>query len=212
MSATQLSNHVHSPRPTRAEPTPRSGDVADFTSEAWPHREVLYAAALRYTRNPSDADDLVQETFMRALGAWRGYTPGTSCRAWLLRILRNSFINHVRKRRRQQRFAYESGDDAVRALYGETPPREGDPEARIVESELGDEVVGALASLRSEYRDVVERADLRGQGYRAIAEGLGLPIGTVMSRLYRARRQLEAELSAYAAEDYGIACRGRRAA
>lgn len=187
-------------------------ELGDFAAEALPHREALYAAALRYTRSPSDAEDLVQETYARALGAWRRYTPGSSCRAWLMRILKNSFINHVRRRRRYQRFAHESGDDAVRALYGDSEEQVADPERRLCAGELGDEVQGALTSLRAEYRDVVERADLRGQGYRDIAAGLGVPIGTVMSRLYRARRQLEAELSDYAAEDYGIATKSRRAA
>jgi RNA polymerase sigma-70 factor, ECF subfamily len=204
MSAIQLSKMS-----SQAAGGRRALAEADFCAEALPHREVLFAAALRYTRNASDAEDLVQETFTRALGAWRGYTPGSSCRAWLLRILKNSFINHVRRRKRQQRFTYESGDDAVRALHGDAPQEVPDPEAQLAWRELGDEVRDALAALRAEYRDVVERADLRGQGYRDIAEGLGVPIGTVMSRLHRARRQLEAELSAYAAEGYGIS---RRAA
>ena len=203
MSATQHLTERPSPRADRC--------AAEFAAEALPHRDVLYAAALRYTRNPSDAEDLVQETLARALGAWRRYTPGSSCKAWLLRILKNSFINHVRRRRRHQRFAYESGEDAVRALYGDCQPAP-DVGARVGRSELGDEVVQALASLRPEYRDVIERADLGGQGYRAIADHLGVPIGTVMSRLFRARRQLEAKLSDYAAADYGITAARRRAA
>jgi RNA polymerase sigma-70 factor, ECF subfamily len=209
MSAIQPLHAPRSPSSTCADGHRGEATEAEFCAEALPHRDVLYAAALRYTRNASDAEDLVQETFTRALAAWRGYTPGSSCRAWLLCILKNSFINHVRRRQRHQRFTYESGDDAVRALYGEPSLAGADPETRLAWRELGDEVRDALASLRAEYRDVVERADLRGQGYRAIAEGLGVPIGTVMSRLHRARRKLEVELSTYAAKDYGI---GRKAA
>ncbi len=189
-----------------------AAEAADFFTEAMPHRDALYAAAMRYTRSPSDAEDLVQETFMRALSAWRRYRPGSSCKAWLLRILKNSFINHVRRRRRERRFAYESGDDPIVALYGARHDEGEDPGERIAHGELGDEVKSALASLRPAYRDVVERADLGGQGYRDIAAALGIPVGTVMSRLYRARRHLEAELSTYAAEGYGLSAARRRAA
>ena len=203
MSAIQQMNQALRPMPTERD---------DFAAQALPHRQALYAAALRYTRSPSDAEDLVQETYARALGAWRRYATGSNCRAWLLCILKNSFINHVRRRRRFQRFAYESGDDAVRALHGDGDDQTIDPEHRLSAGELSDEVKAALASLRPDYREVIERADLRGQGYRAIADGLGVPIGTVMSRLFRARRQLEAELSDYAAEGYGITPKARRAA
>lgn len=174
-----------------------------------PHRNALYASALRLTRRPSDAEDLVQETMLRAFAAWHRFEPGSNCRAWLFRILTNSFINNYRRRRRHNRFATERPDDAATALYGESHHRAANPEEEILEGTLGDEVTAALAGLGDDYRQVVELADLRGIRYRDIAARLGVPIGTVMSRLFRARRQLEAQLRAFAASDYGIA---RRAA
>jgi RNA polymerase sigma-70 factor (ECF subfamily) len=176
----------------------------EFGAVALRHRNELYAAALRLTRDPVDADDLVQETLMRALGAWERFEPGSNCRAWLLRILTNSFINTCRRRRRFRKFAHESGDDAVNALYGEAPSRHVDPERNLVKNAVGDEVSRALGALGDDYRAVVELADLRGVRYRDIADRLGVPIGTVMSRLHRARRQLEASLEDFAAADYGI--------
>jgi RNA polymerase sigma-70 factor (ECF subfamily) len=123
----------------------------------------------------------------------------------LLRILTNTFINGYRKRRRHQRFATECPGDARHALFGTHEDNTGDLEDAIVENELGDEVSGALERLTPDYREVVERADLKGEKYKDIAEATGVPIGTVMSRLFRARRQLEEELRDYAEDDWGIA-------
>ncbi len=191
------------PPPRRS---PRLG--SSFDAEVMPHRQTLYATALRLTKQPSDAEDLVQDTLLRAYTAWARFEPGSNCRAWLLRIMTNSFINSYRRRRRHQRFANECPDDAVYALYGDSQREAQDPEHKLLADQLGDEVTAALASLGEDYRRVVELADLRGIRYREIAAKLGLPIGTVMSRLFRARRQLEQQLSEYAATDYGI----RRAA
>ncbi|HWM88136.1 MAG TPA: sigma-70 family RNA polymerase sigma factor [Kofleriaceae bacterium] len=169
-----------------------------------PHKEELLAAALRYTRNRADAEDLVQDTMTRALGAWSRFEPGSNCRAWLFRILTNGFISGYRRRRRHNRFAHETGDDAVAAFYGEDFDRVGNPEEQLMAGGLGDEVESALAELGEDYLKVVLLADLRGARYRDIATELGVPIGTVMSRLFRARRQLEERLREYAATDYGI--------
>jgi RNA polymerase sigma-70 factor (ECF subfamily) len=177
-----------------------------FESEALVHRDELFATALRLTRNPSDAEDLVQDAYMRALSSWSSYQQGSNCRAWLMRILTNSFINNYRKRRRHLRFAHESGNDAVVALYGSDVDKSQRPYQDIFEGELSDEVKAALAELGEDYRAVVEMADLEGTKYRDIAKKLGVPMGTVMSRLYRARRQLESALQDFAASDYGI-CR-----
>ena len=182
--------------------------VADFAATVLPHREELLAGALRYTRNRADAEDLVQDTLARALGAWSRFEPGSNCRAWLFRILTNGFISGYRRRRRHNRFAHESGDDAVTAFYGEGFDRAGNPEDHLLTDGLGDEVESALAELGEDYLKVVLLADLRGARYRDIASELGVPIGTVMSRLFRARRQLEERLRDYAAAGYGI----RRAA
>lgn len=181
---------------------------AAFAKEVLPHRDVLYAAALRLTRQPNDAEDLVQETLLRAYSAWERYEQGSNCRAWLQRILTNSFINKYRRKRRHTRFATENPEDAVASLYGPGHRRTANPHDQLFNESLSDEVAAALDSLGDEYRKVVELADLRGIRYRDIAEQLDLPIGTVMSRLFRARRQLEGQLKEFAAADYGI----RRAA
>ena len=164
--------------------------------------------AMRICRDPDTAKDLVQETLLRAMVAWDSFEPGSNVRAWLFRILTNAFINGYRKRRRHQRFATERPGDALTALYGRDRDCTDDLEDAITSEQLSDEVSGALAKLGPDYREVVERADLRGEKYKDIADAKGLPIGTVMSRLFRARRQLETELAGYAARDYGI----RRAA
>jgi len=181
---------------------------AEFEAACLPHQSELYAVAMRIARDPDTAKDLVQETLMRAMCAWDSFQPGSNLRAWLFRILTNAFINGYRKRRRHQRFAVERPGDALAALYGRDQDRTDDLEDELVEGELCDEVKTALDRLGPEYRDVVERADLRGEKYKDIADALDVPIGTVMSRLFRARRVLETELAGFAARDYGI----RRAA
>ena len=146
----------------------------------------------------------MQETLLRAMCAWASFQPGSNLRAWLFRILTNSFINGYRKRRRHQRFASERPGDALIALYGRDQDRTDDLQTELFGDELCDEVKTALGRLGPEYRDVVERADLNGEHYKDIADALDIPIGTVMSRLFRARRVLEAELAGFAARDYGI--------
>lgn len=186
---------------------PARAAAGDFAATVMPYQGELLAAALRYTRNRADAEDLVQDTMARALAAWSRFEPGSNCRAWLHRILTNGFISGYRRRRRHNRFAHETGDDALVALYGDEPERAKSPEAELTDG-LGDETLGALAELGEDYLKVVILADLGGARYRDIADQLGVPIGTVMSRLFRARRQLEERLRDYAAADYGI----RRAA
>ncbi len=176
----------------------------EFAEACLPHQNELYGVGLRMTRSNADALDLVQETLMRAMLAWERFEPGSNVRAWLLRILTNAFINGYRKRRRHQKFATECPGDARAAFFGTTEDTTGDLEEAIVADELGDEVSGALERLSPDYRDVVERADLRGEKYKDIADALHVPIGTVMSRLFRARRVLEGELASFANKDYGI--------
>jgi RNA polymerase sigma-70 factor (ECF subfamily) len=187
---------------------PSRADREAFSAACLPYQTDVYGAALRLTRSHDDALDLVQETLMRAMMAWRSFEQGSNVRAWLLRIVTNAFINGYRKRRRHQRFATECPGDALRALYGEDQGSSEHASEQAVAEMLGDEVRTALAQLGPDYREVVERADLRGEKYRDIADALHVPIGTVMSRLFRARRQLEEQLRDYAAVDYGI----RRAA
>lgn len=175
-----------------------------FELACMPHQQELFGVAMRICRDPDTAKDLVQETLLRAMVAWDTFQPGSNLRAWLFRILTNAFINGYRKRRRHQRFATERPGDALNALYGRDQDRTDDLAEEIVEGELCDEVKTALDRLGPEYRDVVERADLRGEKYKDIADALHVPIGTVMSRLFRARRVLETELAGFAAKDYGI--------
>jgi RNA polymerase sigma-70 factor (ECF subfamily) len=180
------------------------GPHAEFATACLPHQPELYGVAMRICRDPDNAKDLVQETLMRAMVAWASFEPGSNLRAWLFRILTNSFINGYRKRRRHQRFASERPGDALIALYGRDQDHTDDLDETLCADQLSDEVQGALGKLGADYRDVVERADLKGQKYKDIADELEVPIGTVMSRLFRARRQLETQLEDYAADDYGI--------
>ena len=175
-----------------------------FTAACLPHQAELYGVAMRICRDPDTAKDLVQETLLRAMVAWDSFQPGSNLRAWLFRILTNAFINGYRKRRRHQRFASERPGDALSALYGRDQDHTDDLEEEIFGEDLCDEVKDALGRLGPEYRDVVERADLKGEKYKDIADALHVPIGTVMSRLFRARRVLEVELAGFAARDYGI--------
>ena len=177
---------------------------AAFEAQCLPHQRELYGVALRMTRVPADAHDLVQETMLRAFAAWSGFEAGSNCRAWLFRILTNSYINLYRKRHRHHRIARARPDDTLTAAHPEDGVHARSPEDTLLAGSFGDEVTAALATLGDDYRAVVEMADLQGICYREIAAALGVPIGTVMSRLFRARRQLEGELSAFAAADYGI--------
>jgi RNA polymerase sigma-70 factor, ECF subfamily len=176
-----------------------------FETAALPHLRDLYAIAVRTTRNPAAAEDLVQETFLRAYVAWPSFTPGSNCRAWLIRILMNSYINHYRRSRSHKAFTSRSEPEQHEALYG-GPERVAtrDPEDLMASAGFGDEVTRALASLDEDYRVVVVLADIEGLKYKEIAAMLRCPLGTVMSRLFRARRQLEGVLARYAASDYGI--------
>ena len=193
------------PRAVRAEgSTKHAAPHAAFALACVPHQAELYGVAMRICRDPDTAKDLVQETLLRAMCAWDSFEPGSNLRAWLFRILTNAFINGYRKRRRHQRFSTERPGDALIALYGRDQDRTDDLEDTLTENQLSDEVQDALGQLGADYRDVVERADLKGEKYKDIADALHVPIGTVMSRLFRARRVLETELAGFAAKDYGI--------
>jgi RNA polymerase sigma-70 factor, ECF subfamily len=174
-----------------------------FEVACMPHQAEMFGVAMRICRDPDTAKDLVQETLLRAMVAWESFQPGSNLRAWLFRILTNAFINGYRKRRRHQRFATERPGDALNALYGRDQDHTDDLEDALFGDELCDEVKQALGRLGPEYRDV-QRADLRGEKYKDIADALHVPIGTVMSRLFRARRVLEGELASFANKDYGI--------
>jgi RNA polymerase sigma-70 factor, ECF subfamily len=160
----------------------------------------LYPAALRMTRNPSDAEDLVQESMARAYAGLRHFTPGTNARAWLFRILTNTFVNSYRKRQREPVHVLSPEFEALTAATpglpgpGNAPSAEAEVLGRLAYSEVRE----AIADLPSCFQATVYLADVEGYPYHDIAEMLGVPIGTVMSRLHRARRKLRKELAAYA--------------
>jgi RNA polymerase sigma-70 factor (ECF subfamily) len=172
---------------------------ARFEQDVLPHLARLYPAALRMTRNASDAEDLVQETSAKAYAAFHQFKPGTNLRAWLNRILANTFINGYRKRRREP--IQELGTDFERDWQTEGGLRA--LRARSAEAEamdrLGDtEIVQALLDLPETFRMTVYLADVEGYPYKEIAEIMGTPVGTVMSRLHRARGRLRDQLAARA--------------
>lgn len=153
---------------------------------------VLHEAARRLTGSTDEAADLVQDAVMRAWTFWDRFEPGSNARAWLHRILMNTFINAYRKQRRER--------DLFRAA-GEESRRDAHSAADLFDAErdgLSDEVGAALAALPAEFRAVVELVDLGDLSYREVATQLGCPIGTVMSRLHRARKQLQESLAEYA--------------
>ncbi len=165
--------------------------------------DQLYGAALRMTRNAADAEDLVQETYTKAYANFHQYTPDTNLKAWLYRILTNTYINMYRKAQRQPRTSGDGEDiedwQLARAeSHQSTGLRSAEMEAldRIPDSE----VVDALNSLAPDFREAVYLADVEGFSYREIASIMGTPIGTVMSRLNRARKQLRGLLADHAAE------------
>lgn len=175
---------------------------ARFEADALQYVNQLYAAAMRMTRNPSDAEDLVQEAYLKAYAAFHQYKPGTNLKAWLYRILTNTFINNYRKKQRQP---LESSDDDIQDWQLHRAASHTSDQGRSAELEALDQmpdsdVKEALASLQDDFRMVVYYADVEGLPYKEIAEIMDTPIGTVMSRLHRGRRQLREKLADYAAE------------
>ena len=182
---------------TQVEQMPDRGPR--FEQDVVPFMGQLYPAALRMTRNPCDAEDLVQETFAKAYAAFHQFKPGTNLRAWLHRILANTFINGYRKKRREP--VTDLGADFQEDWQVGTDPLM--PPARSAEVEalerLADsDVLQALRELPEEFRVAIYLADIEGYPYREIAEMMGTPIGTVMSRLHRGRAKLRARLAGHA--------------
>lgn len=168
------------------------------------HIDALYRTALRMTRNPSDAEDLVQEAYLRAFRSLHQFTEGTNLRAWLFRILTNTYINEYR--RRQRRPSNASLDDLEEFyLYdhlidSRVQPPDERPEDVVLESLTVENVIQSIEALPEEFRQVVLLADVEGFSYREIAEIVDIPVGTVMSRLFRARRRLQRQLYDVAVE------------
>jgi RNA polymerase sigma-70 factor, ECF subfamily len=166
-----------------------------FEREVLPLLPNLYSAALRMTRNPADAEDLVQETVLRAYRGFSGFEEGTNLRAWVYRILTNTFINSYRKKQREPVTVREDDLDEWYLFdkLGESGV-EPSAEAEVIRSMPDEDVQRALEALPEGFRLAVILADVEGFSYKEIAEILGIPIGTVMSRLHRGRRALEKAL------------------
>jgi RNA polymerase sigma-70 factor (ECF subfamily) len=166
-----------------------------FEREVLPLLPSLYSAALRMTRNPTDAEDLVQETYLRAYRGFSGFEEGTNLRAWMYRILTNTFINSYRKKQREPVTVQEDDLDEW-YLYDKLGESGVEPsaEAEVIRSMPDEDVQKALEALPEGFRLAVLLADVEGFSYKEIAEILGIPIGTVMSRLHRGRRALEKAL------------------
>ncbi|MBI3005124.1 MAG: sigma-70 family RNA polymerase sigma factor [Ignavibacteriales bacterium] len=171
---------------------------SEFEAEALPHMDVLYNFALRTTGNEDDARDLLQETYLKAYRFWDKYEKGTNIRAWLFRIMKNSYINRYRKETREPDTVdyadVENFYDSIRAESTDT----NDLQEKLFGGLLGDEVTSALKSLPEDFRTVVILCDIEGLTYEEIAEFIDRPIGTVRSRLHRGRKLLQGRLFEYA--------------
>ncbi|HUH53312.1 MAG TPA: sigma-70 family RNA polymerase sigma factor [Microbacteriaceae bacterium] len=173
-----------------------------FASEALPYLDQLYGAAMKMTRNPQDAQDLVQETFLKAYASFSSFTEGTNLKAWLYRIMTNSYINIYRKKKREPYLA--TADDLedwqLAGANSTTAMSSKSAEAEALDRTPSSIVTEALNDLPEDRRMVVYLADVEGFSYQEIAQIMDTPPGTVMSRLHRGRRQLREMLSGYAAE------------
>ena len=188
--------------------TASSDPRRDFEEQAIPYMDQLYAAAMRMTRNPADAADLVQETFVKAFGAWSTFSQGTNLKAWLYRILTNTYINIYRKRQREpfQGTIDELEDWQLGGAESTTATHGRSAEAEAIDRMPASVVKDALQEVPEDFRLAVYLAVVEGFSYQEIADIMKTPIGTVMSRLHRGRRLLRELLADYAAE------RGIRAA
>lgn len=185
---------------TESSPGPGDG----FDEEALPHLDAVYRFALRLSGAPDQAEDLVQETYLRAYRSWDQYTRGTAAKSWLFTICRNVFL-----RRRERRLRH---DEIVEGNVGRPGAKESpvnpvwlsvtdtDPEGAFFDAIVDDKIIDAIASLPEEYRTAVVLSDMEGLSYAEIAELMDVPVGTVKSRLFRGRRRLQKALYHYAVE------------
>jgi len=177
---------------------------SSFQEEALPHLDAVYRFALRLTGSPDEAQDLAQETFLRAFRAWGQYTPGTNCKSWLFTICRNTYLRGRERNQRHdaivasQTVPESAAVDPVNPLWASVAER--DPEGAFFDAFVDREVLETIDRLPEDYRTVVVLSDVEGLSYQEIADMLDVPVGTVKSRLFRARRRLQADLYDYALE------------
>lgn len=187
-----MGSSVSEPQET-VQRTPAEEELAKrFEAEALPLLDQLYGGALRMTRNPADAEDLVQETYMKAFQAFHSFTPGTNLKAWLYRIMTNAYINTYRKKQRRpvQTSAEEITDHQIYSTSSHDPTGLQSAEVEALKRLPNAEIADAMNQLPEDYRMVVYYADVEGLPYKEIASIMDTPIGTVMSRLHRGRKQL----------------------
>jgi RNA polymerase sigma-70 factor, ECF subfamily len=186
------------PTPPPTPPSPPSAadeKRTSFEAEAMVHLDALYRVALRLTGNASDADDLVQETMLKAYRAWEQYERGTNAKGWLLTILRHAFINEYRRRTRHP----ETVDvDTIEPFAVFPEVQDDDPQGAFFDRIVDDEVLRAIDALPEAFRETLVLSDVEGMSYQEIAKILEVPVGTVKSRLFRARHLLQAKLFDYA--------------
>lgn len=179
-------------------------DPNNFTEDAMPFMSQLFATAMRMTRNRADAEDLVQETYLRAYRAYERFEEGTNLRAWLFRILTNNYINTYRKKQRRPQES-DLGDIEDLYLYRRLGGEQMSQRAQSAEDALFEEItdqviLDALELLPEQYRTAVLLADVEGFAYKEISDILDVPIGTVMSRLHRGRKRLQEQLYEFGRE------------
>ena len=169
----------------------------DFGSAQLPYRDQLFKTALRMTRSIEETEDLLQETYLKAYRHYHQFTEGTNLKAWLFRILKNTFINNYRRNRnRPQMLDFDELRDSGDG-FDEGVPMAQDPEIESLGQELDHGIREALMGLPHHYRMVVLMVDLQGLSYQEVADALAVPIGTIMSRLYRGRKKIERALLSY---------------
>ncbi len=181
----------------------QSKERSEFEALTLEHMDTLYGAALRLTRSPKDAEDLVQDTYLKAFRFFDSFEKGTNIKAWLFKIQTNTFINKYRRKVKEREVAEAPAEDIVldRFVSAEQVRALQDPEGDFFGQLLSDEVVEALEQVPVDFRMVVILADIQGFSYKEIAEIVGCPVGTVMSRLFRGRRILQKHLFDYAVRE-----------
>ena len=171
----------------------------DFSTGEMPYYDQLYKTALRMTRSVPETEDLLQETYLKAFRYYSGFEEGTNLKAWLFRIMKNSFINNYRKRKGQPQHVEldEFRDGGEEFFEADSGSGEGGPDAGLLAGEMDEDLARAINSMPHDYKMALLLVDVQGHSYQEVAEILAVPVGTVMSRLYRGRAKVEKALISY---------------